>query len=138
MNHYTLEQLQIGMTESFSETVTKERMDAFANLSGDVNPLHMDEAFAKERGFVGRVAYGMLTSSFYSALVGVYLPGEHCLLNDIQITFVKPVYIGEKLCIEGTISDIRYGTGRVRIEACIRNEQSEVVSKSVITVKLTA
>ena len=81
MNHYTLAEMTPGLTEQFTVTVTPEMMDAFCKLTGDVSPIHMDEDYAKGRGYPGRVVYGMLGASFFSTLAGVYLPGEHCLLH---------------------------------------------------------
>ena len=88
MNHYTLTEMTPGLTESFTVTVTEEMMRQFCALSGDISPIHMDEDYAKARGYAGRVVYGMLGASFFSTLAGVYLPGEHCLL--IIIRACKP------------------------------------------------
>ena len=75
MNHYTMADMTPGLTEEFTVTVTAEMMDAFCTLTGDVSPIHMDEDYAKGRGYPGRVVYGMLGASFFSTLAGVYLPG---------------------------------------------------------------
>ena len=84
MNHYTMEQLQPGMAEEFTVTVTEEMMAQFCAMSGDVSPIHMDAEYAAGRGYPGRVVYGMLGAAFFSTLAGVYLPGEHCLLHSVE------------------------------------------------------
>ena len=70
MNHFSYDDITVGQTAEFSREITAEMMERFRELSGDENPLHKDEAYAKEKGFPGRVVYGMLTSSLYSCLGG--------------------------------------------------------------------
>ena len=97
MNHYTFEEIKTGMEEQFSVTITEQMMQQFREMTGDVNPLHCDETFAKEKGFDGKVAYGMLTASFLSTMAGVYLPGENSLIQSVEVKFVKPVFPGEEI-----------------------------------------
>nr|MCR4851331.1 MaoC family dehydratase N-terminal domain-containing protein [Lachnospiraceae bacterium] len=103
MNSYSFDELDIGHEESFSVTVTEEMMADFLKITGDVNPLHNDEDFAKKKGFDSRVVYGMLTASFFSTLAGVYIPGEKCLIEEVNYKFTKPVYIGDELTVSGKI-----------------------------------
>ena len=103
MNYYKFKDLDVGASFKFTEIVTEEKMELFLKLSGDNNTLHCDEEYAKKSNMKGRVVYGMLTSSFYSTLVGVYLPGENCLLQEIKVSFNNPLYIGEELVVSGTI-----------------------------------
>lgn len=70
MNEYRITDLNVGMKEQFSYTVTSDKLDMFKELTGDINPLHTDEAFAIKHGFSGRVAYGMLTAALISSLGG--------------------------------------------------------------------
>lgn len=137
MNTYCFEEIRIGMTERFTVEITEESQACFAKLSGDHNPLHCDERFAKERGFEGPVAYGMLAASYYSTLAGVYLPGENCLLNECRVTFQKPVYPGDTLVVEGTVSDIREATRRIKVNGTMTNQHGETVNQAVITVSFT-
>ena len=137
MNHYKLKDIYVGMTESFEVTVTKEMHETFTKLTGDVNPLHLTDDYAKENGFNGRIVYGMLTASFYSTLVGVYLPGEHCLFHEIKTTFHAPVYEGDHLTIKGSVEEIHELFKRIKIKAEIRNQEGKKVSKASIIVGLT-
>lgn len=132
MNEYRFRDLTVGLTQSFSVNITDEAMDLFLRLSGDNNPLHIDGEFAKDNGFAGRVVYGLLTSSFYSALAGVYLPGKYCLLSGIEILFLKPVYVGDTMSVTGEITFISEATGQVEMKATIRNQNNEKVSRAKI------
>ncbi|KWT91545.1 MaoC/PaaZ C-terminal domain-containing protein [Candidatus Magnetominusculus xianensis] len=136
MNEYKLKDMIVGLTQSFSVDITNEMMDLFLRLSGDNNPLHIQREFAKGMGFSDRVVYGMLTSSFYSTLAGVYLPGKYCLLTGIDVSFHKPVYVGDRLTITGEIEFISESTGQVEMKARILNQKNEKVSKSKIKFSL--
>lgn len=105
MNSYSFDELDIGLEESFEVTVTEEMMADFLKITGDVNPLHNNEDFAKRKGFDSRVVYGMLTASFFSTLAGVYIPGEKCLIEEVNYKFTKPVYVGDELTVSGKISE---------------------------------
>ena len=107
-------------------------MKSFEIMTGDINPLHINQEYAKEKGMLDKVVYGMLTSSFYSTLVGVYLPGKRCLLQGIEISFKKPVYIGEEIEIYGEISYLNEAYKIAEIKAYIKNE-----SKKISTAKIT-
>ena len=132
MNDYRFSDLHIGLTHSFEETVTDEKMQLFLELSGDSNPMHLDEQYAKAAGFRSRLVYGLLTSAFYSTLAGIYLPGKSCLLHGIDIKFQNPVYIGERLVISGTVKELDERFKTLVIQAYITNENGQKVSKAVI------
>ena len=105
INRYSYSQISLGQKESFSTTVTDAMMLAFFNLTGDCNPLHMDETFAKHTsaGYTGKVAFGMLTASFLSTLAGVYLPGEKSVIHEVEVKFPTPVYVGDALIFQGEV-----------------------------------
>ncbi|TBR25691.1 MaoC family dehydratase [bacterium] len=97
METLTFAQTAPGDRREVTIPVSPEALAAFAALTGDVNPLHTDPAFARERGFPARVAHGMLVSSYFSALVGTMLPGRDCLLQSAKFDFKRPVLEGEAL-----------------------------------------
>ena len=132
MNDFSYDDLAVGQTATFSRTVTGEMMEAFRRLSGDENPLHNDAEFAVERCFSGRVVYGMLTASLYSALAGVYLPGKRCLLQSVYTDFLHPVFVGETLTITGKIVEKHDSVQQVIIKATIRNTEGKRVSRAKI------
>lgn len=132
MNSYTLSEIQKGLTETFTVTVTEEKMQLFRQLSGDVSPIHIDEEYAKQRGFEGRVCYGMLGASFFSTLAGVYLPGEHCLLHSVESKFVKPIFIGDTLTVTGVVDEVNDTFGEITIKATITNQHGKKVTRGII------
>ncbi|MCE3040044.1 MaoC/PaaZ C-terminal domain-containing protein [Helicobacter anatolicus] len=119
MKEYKFSDLVLGMKESFEIKITQEHMDLFCTLSGDENPLHLDEDYAKKEGFDTKVVYGLLLSSLYSRLAGMHLPGKYCLLHSVDSVFLKPAYVGDKLLVEGVISYINEAYKQVEIKASI-------------------
>lgn len=135
MNSYTMQELEEGKTKAeFDVIITEQMMDSFCQLSGDKNPMHFDCEYAKSKGMKEKTVYGMLVASFYSQLVGMYLPGKFCLLHEIKINFNKPVYSGDILHISGIIKEKKELFQRVVIVARIHNQDKEKVSSAVITV----
>jgi 3-hydroxybutyryl-CoA dehydratase len=127
MNSYQWEDISVGMEEQFRVIVSEEMMDMFRHITGDSNPLHNDTAFAAQRGYPDRVAYGMLTASFLSTLAGVYLPGEKSLIHSIEGKFVKPVYVGDELTVSGIVKEMdeRFHCFWMKVE--IHNQKNEKV-----------
>jgi acyl dehydratase len=99
----TFEQLVVGDESSFEKMLTEDMMQKFAELSGDFNPLHVDEAYAETTSFRGRVVYGMLGASFFSQLVGMHLPGKHAVYLSQTLLFKAPMRIGMTVVIKGTL-----------------------------------
>ena len=131
MNHYTLAEMTPGLSESFTVTVTPEMLDAFKTITGDVSPIHVDEDYARARGYAGRVVYGMLGASFFSTLAGVYLPGEHCLLHGVESRFAKPIFVGDTLTVTGTVTDVSE-LGVAEIKGVIKNQHGQTVTRGII------
>ncbi len=132
MNDFSIESISVGESASFERTITCEMMDAFLAITGDVNPLHIDEDYAKEKGFVGRVCYGAMVSSLFSTLAGVYLPGRRCLLHGIDSKYKLPVYIGDTLTVEGSVVDVNELFNEITVKARILNQHGKTVVRSVI------
>jgi acyl dehydratase len=134
MNEYRWSDLRVGLKHEFEAAFTAEAAAAFAQLSGDVNPLHVDPEYAAGAGFQGPVLFGMLTSSLYSRLVGVYLPGKFALLQGIDIDFSAPCFAGDPLRVQGEIVFLSEAFHRLEIKATIRKEDGKLVSKAKIRV----
>ena len=132
MNSYKIDNLYIGMSESFEVEITEDMMKKFAEISGDTNPLHNSDEFAVERGFKSKVVFGMLCSCLFSTLAGVYLPGKYCLLHEVLTKFKRPVFIGDRLTVRGEISEISEGLSRITVKASIKNQRRETVNSAVI------
>lgn len=134
MNTYRYEDMEIGMTESFSKEITEEMMEAFMEHTGDDNPLHRDPAYAKEHGFEDRVVYGMLSASLISTLGGVYLPGKYCLIQQVEVKFVRPVYIGDELFVSGTVKELNDSVRQAVIKVEVKNREGEKVIRGKLYV----
>ena len=134
MNTYKFEDLKIGQTESFKVVVNEQMMNDFLNISGDNNPLHIDGEFAKKQGYNDMVVYGLLTTSFISKLVGVLLPGKYCLLQGIEVKYLKPVYINDELIISGTIDELHESVKRATVKVVIVNGTNQKVLKGKVEV----
>ncbi len=126
MNEYTFDELAVGQEASFEVRVTQEMMDSFRAVTGDVNPLHNDEEHAREKGFPGRVVYGMLTASFLSTLAGVYLPGRHCLIHSVSVEFPQPVFVGDLLTVSGVVTEKDERFRFITVKATIRRDGKKV------------
>ncbi len=103
---YYLEDLSLGMSEHFSKTVTETDIVLFAGISGDMNPVHIDEEFAAKSMFKGRIAHGMLTAAFISTVLGTRLPGPGCIYIKQNLTFRGPVRAGDTVTARVTVSKI--------------------------------
>lgn len=129
MNEYTYEEIAVGQKESFSVTITEQMLDAFRDITGDINPLHNDEEYAKSKGNPGRVVYGMLTASFLSTLAGVYLPGKRSLIHETTIKLTKPVYIGDTISVEGTVEEKNDTFSLIVIKFNMKNQNGQKVCR---------
>lgn len=132
MNEYRWADLGLGLGAEFSAAITPAMMTAFADMSGDLNPLHIMDGFAAERGFQGRVVYGLLTSALYSRLVGMHLPGKWGVLHGIDVEFKAPAYVGDLLTVSGTVQFLNEAYRRIEIKARIVNQSGAVISKANI------
>ena len=110
---YILEELAVGMAAEKSVTVTEARVAQFAEASDDFNPLHMDEAFASKTAYRGRIAHGLLSASFGSAVVGTILPGAGAIYLGQTLNLHKPVRIGDVAVARVTVASIDEASARV-------------------------
>lgn len=129
MNSYHYTDIEIGKSEEFKVTVTEAMLDSFREITGDVNPLHNDENYAKSRNYKGRVAYGMLTASFMSTLAGVYLPGEHSLIQSVEAKFVQPVYAGDVITVTGEVTEKNDTCSLIYVKVTMKNAKGEKVCR---------
>jgi 3-hydroxybutyryl-CoA dehydratase len=134
VNEYAVGDVRVGMAEEFSVTVTRTMTTEFVGISGDINPLHVDERYAEAKGFRDSVVHGLLTSAFYSTLVGVYLPGKHCLLQSIKVTFHNPVFAGDHVTVRGEITHVSEALRVMTVRGSITNQAGDTVSKAQIQV----
>ncbi len=136
MNEYTYDEITIGQEESFQVTVSEEMMEQFLQITGDVNPLHRDAAYAATRQYVDKVVYGMLTASFFSTLAGVYLPGRYSLIHSVETKFLRPVYVGDMLKVSGTVKEKEDAYRMLILNLLIKNRKGEKVVKGTMQIKV--
>lgn len=125
---FRIEELQIGMSASYSQTITDADIKSFACLSGDRNPVHMDEKYAELSRYKKRIAHGMLATSFFSALFGTKLPGEGCVYVAQNTKFRKPIYIGDTITATVEIIDIDINKRRVFFNTYCKVGKSKVIT----------
>ena len=128
--------LEIGSSASLTRKVNESDVIAFADITGDNNPIHLDEEEAKKTVFKSRVVHGMLTASFISAILGTKLPGPGTIYLEQNLKFKKPVYVNDTVYVQVTVSDIiNEEKGIYRLDTIIENSVGEIVTEGYAVVK---
>lgn len=136
INEYFFDEINIGMKKQFDEIITESMVNDFAKLSGDYNPLHVNEEYARKTNFKKRVCHGMLLSSFFSRLIGIYLPGKHALLFSQSLNFENPCFINDKIIVYGEIISKNESTKIITINTNITNQEKKKIVYGEIRVLL--
>ncbi len=134
IENVTYDELTIGQTARQTRTLTKEDIDAFAAISGDVNPSHIDADYADKTLFHGVVAHGMWGAALISKLLGTSLPGPGTVYLEQTLHFLKPVRIGDTLRITATVSAKEDLEKRVQLDCQIKNQTGAVVLSGMASV----
>lgn len=124
---YTFESIEIGESKQFVVTIEESYVDNFANLSGDHNPLHMSEEYAKTTNFSKRVCHGMLIASFLSRLVGMYIPGRNSLYFSQTLNFRAPCFIGDRITVKGEVTEKHQTTKIITMKTTVTNQNGKVI-----------
>lgn len=122
-------QFWVGQKSSFSKQITEHDVATFAELSGDKNPLHLDEEYAKRTRFGRRIAHGMLTTSLISTVIGTQLPGVGSIYMSQSIKWVKPVYLDDTVTATAEITAIRADKGIITLKTACTNQKDEIVAE---------
>lgn len=125
----SLDDLTPGRSAHFSKTITESDVVLFAGITGDLNPVHVDEVAARASRFEGRVAHGMLTASLISTVLGMKLPGPGAVYLGQTLRFTAPVRIGDTVTATATVASVDRERRRVRLETICTNQADEVVVK---------
>src|SRR5882672_3356783 len=112
---YYIDDLKPGLSESFTKTISERDIQLFGEVSGDTNPVHLDQEFAKTTMFKGRIAHGMLTASFISTVLGTKLPGPGCIYISQNLKFKAPVRIGDTVKARVTVTAVDQERGRITV-----------------------
>ena len=110
---YYIDDLKPGMSESFAKTVSERDIALFGEVSGDVNPVHFDEGFAKSTIFKGRIAHGVLSASYISTVLGMKMPGPGTIFMSLTTRFKAPVRIGDTVVATCTVRELNAEKRRV-------------------------
>lgn len=130
-----IDEINEGMTAVFSKTVTEADIVLFAGVSGDTNPVHLDEEYARPTMFKGRIAHGMLTAGFISAVFGTKLPGPGCIYISQNLKFRAPVRAGDTVQARATITEVFADTNRIAMKTvCIVGNVVVVDGEALIMV----
>ncbi len=113
---YFIEDLEPGMSATFGKTITDADILMFAGVSGDTNPVHLNEEFAGDTPFRGRIAHGLLTASLISTAIGTKLPGPGCIYVSQSLRFRAPVRAGDTVTARVTVLEVERERRRVRME----------------------
>lgn len=113
---YYLEDISVGMSAIYAKTITDADVTLFAGISGDTNPLHINEEFASQTRFKTRIVHGMLTTSLWSTLVGTRLPGPGSAYMSQEMKFIKPVHVGDTVTAKVTVAEIDKDKQRVYLD----------------------
>ncbi len=135
MKELVFAEIQVGDAASFSKTVTESDIDAFAGLTGDFNPVHVDAEYAKESMFKERVAHGMLVSGYISAVLGTQLPGPNAIYMGQTLQFKLPVMIGDTVTAEVTVTEKRDDKRILKLRTTVSNQRGEIVVDGGAVVK---
>ena len=122
LNELSYNEISIGRQESFNIKITESMVEKFSNLSGDLNPLHMDNEFAESSLFKKRIVHGMLLSSFFSQLIGMKLPGKNALYFSQTLNFRSPCYIDDEIEIVGKVTEKSDSTQIITVSTSIFNK----------------
>ncbi|MFT4716032.1 MAG: 3-hydroxybutyryl-CoA dehydratase [Paracoccaceae bacterium] len=128
-----LEDLEVGLSRSISKVIGEAEIEMFATVSEDRNPVHLDENYAKNTMFKGRIAHGMLSASLFSAIIGERLPGHGTIYLGQNLRFTAPVRLGDKVDATVTVTEINAAKGRVSLN-CVASVGDTVVIKGDATV----
>lgn len=118
---------QVGDSAKLTRTISEQDIQAFALVSGDTNPVHLDEAYAAGSLFGRRVAHGMLSASFISAVLGTTLPGPGAIYVKQSLEFLAPVFIGDTVTVTVTIISYDTGKGKMVLSTTCHNQKGEQV-----------
>ena len=127
MQGFYFDELSVGQTAEMSRVVGAADIEAFAEVSGDINPVHLDEAYAKTTTFGERIAHGMLSASYLSAILGTRLPGPGCIYLSQSLRFRRPVKIGDLVVAKVTVKTLDEGRSHVTLDT-----SCEVGGKTVV------
>lgn len=123
-----INKLSLGMSAEYSQTISDSDIKSFSGISGDKNPVHMDDDYAQRTIFKKRIAHGFMSASYFSAIFGTKLPGEGCVYLSQTLKFIKPVYIGDTVKAKVTLTKINSRSRRLTFDTICMVKDNVVIS----------
>jgi 3-hydroxybutyryl-CoA dehydratase len=138
IKQFSFSDISVGMTAEFTVSITESLVESFCTLSGDSNPLHMDEDYAKTTPFGGRIAHGQISACLFSRLIGMHLPGKYALYLSQTSQFRSPLRIGMETLVRGTVLQVSPATHTIVIQTQVINiEDNSLLTDGQALVKVT-
>lgn len=120
---------QIGFKDSFTKIIDEDAVKKFSELTGDVNPIHMNEDYAKTTRYKRRIAHGVISAGIISALIGNKMPGVGAIYVSQELKFKAPVFIGDTLTANGEVVERWEDKNRIKIKTDVINQDGKVVTE---------
>jgi 3-hydroxybutyryl-CoA dehydratase len=121
------DQLTVGATATLTQVITTDDIARFADVTGDTNPLHVEDEFARRHGFRGAIAHGMLVAGQISRALGTFLPGPGSIYLGQTLSFKAPVYAGDRITVTVTVVHVRPDKPIATLTTTCRNQHGELV-----------
>lgn len=134
MKGLTINEIKVGDSASYQRTVTETDVILFGGVSGDLNPAHFNEEYAKDTMFKGRIVHGFISASYFSTVLGTSLPGPGTIYLAQDLKFVKPVHFNDTVKAVCTVTEVNLEKNKVCLETIAYNQNNEIVVKGFATV----
>lgn len=128
MNGKSISDMVVGDMASFAKTISEHDVYAFAGITGDFNPVHVNREYAEQTIFKGRIAHGALAAGLISGVLGTQLPGPGAIFVSMSMRFLRPVYFGDTITAEVEVAEIIADRNRVRLHTRCRNQHGTIVT----------
>lgn len=130
--------LEVGKMSSFTKTISETDVYMFAGISGDLNPMHIDDEYAKKTPFRNRIVHGCLVNGLISTVIGMKLPGPGTIYMSQNSSFIKPVYINDTITAKVKVIEcLKEEKGIYKLETNVFNQDNDLVLKGEAVVKYT-
>ncbi|MEZ4528183.1 MAG: MaoC family dehydratase [Desulfobacterales bacterium] len=127
MTGKTISEIKVGDAEEFAKTVSESDVYLYAGITGDLNPAHINQAYAEKTFFRGRIAHGMLTAGFISAILGMKLPGPGTIYMKQELKFLAPVRIGDTITARAEVTEVVTEKNRIKLKTTCTNQDGTLV-----------
>lgn len=129
----TVNELRVGETAEFTKTVSESDVYLYAGITGDANPAHLNEEYAKKTFFKTRVAHGMLSAGFISTVLGNQLPGAGTIYIKQEVNFMAPVHMGDTITARAEVLEINKEDNRVKLRtSCVNQDGTTVIDGEAV------